>query len=136
MFAKGGAAWSAVHAKLHADVDATLKAMAEVYGDDPRAKAVRARVGTLMAQLDEGLSAKLGEIAGNAAPETHGNLVGEAQAMIERHRALLASDEMVDALDCNPFRPVAMRGTLNATLTALANVVKTTGGGTPETRSA
>ena len=111
--------------------------MAEAYGGgDPRAKAVRTRVGTLMAQLDEGLSAKLGEIAGNAAPETHGSLVGEAQAMIERHRALLASDEIVDALDRNPFRPVAMRGTLDAALTVLAKVVRTTGGNAPETRLA
>ena len=137
LFAKGSAAWSAVHAKLHADVDAALKAMADVYGgDEPRAKAIHGRVGTLMAQLDEGLSAKLGEIAGNAAPETHGSLVGEAQAMIERHRALLASNELVDALDRNPFRPVAMRGTLDAALTVLAKVVKTTGGNAPETRSA
>ena len=112
--------------KLQADIDAAMQAMIFAYGqDDSAVQVVLDRVEPIMKQLDDSLAVKLGEVAANKAPDTHAGLVQEAEQIIDRYRAFVDSEPMIEGLDDNPFHPITLRKTLDSALAALSKVVET-----------
>ena len=124
---KAKLAWSAARAKVEGDLGKLHGEMTKHFkghGLDAELDGIFAsKVQPIMSRLDEGLSKKLDEVAGNADPAQHTKLLGEAKQIVQQTSAFVAGEPMLAKLDTNPFVPVAIQKTLSSTLTALDRVV-------------
>jgi hypothetical protein len=126
--AKARVAWTATRQKVESDIGKLQDAFTAAFKGHPAGPdlgtAFKARADKVLDSLDEALAHKLDEVAGATDPAQHARLVQEAQQIIQRYEATVASDPTIAALDENPFVPVAIRQTMTATLSALSKAIR------------
>ncbi len=133
VFAKARDAWVATRAKVQGEVDGLFHAVSDSLkghgAASPFETAFKAKIGPAMDQLDHSLSAKLDEVANNTDAGAHGKLVGEAQQILSRYQSYLSREKMLTEIDHNPYRPLAVGKTLQASLGALGKALQAPAGG-------
>jgi hypothetical protein len=116
-------AWVATRTKVQAELRKLEAAILERYKGQlvrPQvAKSVR-QFDRVLALFDESLSDKLDGALNSADEAEKQRWHAEARTVIEKYQGYLADDPLVQALDDNPFLPVAVRATLDKTLSTLA----------------
>lgn len=127
-FGKARMAWIATRKKVETDIGKLHAAMAEAYKGHGIAADItavfRTKVDPVMDNLDESLAHKLDEVTSNTDADTHAKLVQEARQIIERYRGFVASEPTIAKMDANPFVPLAIGKTLDATLSALSRAIR------------
>jgi hypothetical protein len=126
--AKARTAWVATRQKVENDLGGLHDAFSSAFkGHDKEAdvvKAFRSRVDTVLDTLDEKLSHKLDELNNAADPSQRTKLVQEAQRILGDYQKHVASDQTIAALDNNPFVPLSIQKTMNATIAALSKAIR------------
>ncbi len=126
--AKARVAWVATRQKVEKDLGGLHDAFATALkGHDMETdlvKAFRSRVDTGPDTLDEKLSHKLDELNNATDDAQRSKLVQEAQRILHDYENHVASDQTIAALDSNPFVPMSIQKTMNATLAALSKAIR------------
>jgi hypothetical protein len=127
-YAKSRLAWLGVRKKMETDLDTLRKQLIEFYKDEDIVGELEARyaerVAPILSNLDEELADTL-DMATNATdPEERGKLVAQSQEVIQRYQNFMKSDPMINELDTNPFVPLAIAKTMDATLATLAAAIR------------
>ncbi len=124
---KAGMAWKATHAKMSGDLDQLTSKFTDAFKEHPQAvdlqKAFKAKIDGVLGTLDHSLSAKLDELQGAKDGAAHAKIVTEAKAILAKYQQTVSSDPTIAAIDKNPFAPIGLQKTLNATLSTLAKVI-------------
>lgn len=127
-YAKSRLAWLAARKKVDSEVDKLRAEMLAYFAEDDIAPqitdAYAKRVRPVLDELDEALADKLDDAANTADPARRATLVAAARTEIDRYTAFVAADPTIKALDTNPFVPLAIKQTMEATLTALHAAVR------------
>ena len=127
VFTKARATWVATRSKVESELDKLHNQLQATYkGHGVIAdleKTFRTTVEPMMAQFDHTLSDKLDEVMKATDPAAHAALVAEAQQIITRYEGFLASNTLIGNLDQNPFVPLSIQKTLNASLTVLSKSI-------------
>jgi hypothetical protein len=125
---KARVAWVATRQKVEKDLGGLHDAFASAFkGHDKEAdlvKAFRSRVDTVLDTLDEKLSHKLDDLNNATDSAQRAKLVQEAQRILGDYEKHVASDQTIAALDSNPFVPLSIQKTMNATLAALSKAIR------------
>ena len=113
---------------METDLDTLRKQFIEFYKDEDIVGELEARyaerVAPILSNLDEELADTL-DMATNATdPEERGKLVAQSQEIIKRYQNFMKSDPMINELDTNPFVPLAIAKTMDATLATLAAAIR------------
>jgi hypothetical protein len=121
-YAKSGEKWIAARTQVNAEIEKLKAALVSTYQAEGLAgdieKAYSAVVAPVMTAFDDSLAATLNKIAGATDSAAHGELVGQARAILARYQGALANPVIAD-LDNNPFVPLSIHKTLAGTLSGL-----------------
>ena len=126
-FAKARVAWVATRQKVESDLDKLHAKIIADYKDHGHLadieKFFRAKVEPVLDSLDDSLARKFDEIASNADPAQHADLVRGAKQIMAKYKSYIAGEPFIAGLDTNPFMPLAIEKTLAATLSTLEKVI-------------
>jgi hypothetical protein len=121
-YAKAGEKWVAARTQVNAEIEKLKAALVSTYQADGLAgdveKAYSAVVAPVMTAFDDSLAATLSKIAAATDSAAHGELVGQARAILARYESALTNPVIAD-LDNNPFVPLSIHKTLAGTLSGL-----------------
>jgi hypothetical protein len=127
-FAKSSLAWTATRKKIDAEVAKLAAALQKAYAEDGLAdevtKQFHDRVGPLLEKFDAGLEKTLDAAAQATDAQQRAQLVAEAKQQITRYQQFIGQEPLLKQLESNPFVPISVVATLEATLTALAASVR------------
>ncbi len=116
-------AWLAARAKVAEQIETLRAAIVTTYEPDGLApeleRAYGSRVQRILATLDTSFADVLAQAEKAPDPATRAGLVTEAQTVLQRYQEFANSEPLIDGLDDNPFVPLAIRRTLDATFAAL-----------------
>jgi hypothetical protein len=107
--------------KLHATFSTAFKGHEQ---EEQISKAFRERVETVLNTLDEELSETLDGVNNAQDPSERARLVTQAHTLLQKYRQHLATDPTIAALDTNPFVPLSVGKTVNATIDALSRSIR------------
>jgi hypothetical protein len=123
-YAKPRAAWLAARQKLAEQIERLRAEIVAIYREDGLAEALERtysdQAQRLLAALDTSFAdamAAAGTAPDEAARRQH---VAEATSTLQRYRDFAAGEPLIDGLDDNPFVPLTIRRTLDATFAALS----------------
>jgi hypothetical protein len=125
-YAKSRLAWIKVRQNLEGDIRRLRAEIMATYEDeDPSTlgeidKNYNEKTAPVLLALDEELAERLDDATNEADPEKRAALVDAARQSIARYQAFVTGDPVIADLDDNPFVPLAIGPTLNATLKTLA----------------
>ena len=126
--AKARTAWLATRAKMTGDLDGLTDKFSHAFKDHGQAgdlqKAFKARLDSVLGELDEQLAQKLDEINQAEDGIAHAKIVQEAQKILVRYQATVATHPTIKALDQNPFVQINLEKTLTTTLGTLSKVLR------------
>ena len=125
---KSRTAWIATRLKVDAEI---RKLNAEVvgandadeFGDDLETK-FSAAVAPVLEILDESLADALEQAARAGSAAESEDYIRQARATIDRYIQFVSSNKVIADLDNNPFVPLAIGKTLNATLSTLSSMIR------------
>jgi hypothetical protein len=121
-------AWIATRQKVEADLDklhaAFTKAFKGHHMEADLTGVFRQRVDTVLDTLDENLAHMLNDLNDTSDMAERSNLVDGAHALIAKYVDHIDTDKTIEQLDRNPFIPVAIRKTMEATLTTLSRAIR------------
>lgn len=121
-YGKSGAVWVATRTKMQTELDKLRAAILAAYQGQAFVGEIEAKfsekTAPVLQTLDTRLSDTLAGMANAADAEARSKLIDEAHEVIGEYRAY-ASNGLLADLDANPFAPVAIQSTVNATLTQL-----------------
>lgn len=130
-FGKSRLAWLAARNKMASDIEKLRSEIVAHYADRSEGNLVaeiekryRDRVAPLLSDLDEQLADKLDEATNATDPEKRGKLVQEAKDLIGKYQNVVNGNNILYALDNNPFMPMAIQKTLTTTLSTIAAAVR------------
>ncbi len=126
-FPKARTAWVSARKRVQGEIDKLHAEMAAIYqghgfGADLD-RLIHAKVEPMMAALDDSLAHKLDEVAAASDAAQHTRLVAEARKIIASYAAFIDGEPLIAKLDANPFVPLHIRVTLDATLSTLSKVL-------------
>jgi hypothetical protein len=126
-YGKSGKIWLGTRKKVEEELTRLRGALGAAYQGTPYAseidKQFAERTAPVMRTLDESLNEALEACARTEDKEQRGKLADAARKILQRYRAYVESETLLDDLDGNPFAPLALKQTLTVTLGALDSAV-------------
>jgi len=127
-FAKSSMAWTATRKKIDSEVAKLSAALEKAYADDGLAdevtKQFKQRLDPVLAKFDSGLEKTLDAASSATDAQQRAQLVAQAKQQISSYQQFIGQEPLLKQLESNPFVPISVVGTLQATLTALAAAVR------------
>ena len=127
-YAKSRLAWIATRRKMESDLDTLRKKIIEEYKDMDIVSELDTiyaeRVAPVLANLDETLADTLDDATNAEDPVKRSALVAESREIIKRYQSFMASEPLFAELDANPFVPLSIAKTMNATLATLSAAIR------------
>jgi hypothetical protein len=127
-FTKSSMAWTATRKKIDGEVAKLSAALQKAYAEDGLAdevvKQFKQRLDPVLAKFDSGLAQTLDAASNATDAQQRAQLVAQAKQQISSYQQAIGQEPLFKQLDSNPFVPIAVLPTLQATLTALAAAVK------------
>jgi hypothetical protein len=126
-YGKSGKIWAATRKKVEDELTRLRTALGAAYQGTPYAgeidKQFAERTAPVMRTLDDGLTEALEACTKTDDKEERGKRADAARQVLQRYRAFVESEALLNDLDSNPFAPLALKQTLTVTLGALDNAV-------------
>jgi hypothetical protein len=125
---KTGQVWDATIAKMARDLDEIAKTVTAASKGHELGESFEKEFQTviepLMKTVDQQLSNLLHGAAEAGSTEEHQRSLAEVRKALGQLQKFVQSDPVIAHLDANPFHPVAIGKTLNASLAAISNTVR------------
>ena len=127
-FTKSSMAWTATRKKIDSEVAKLSAALQQAYAEDGLAdevtKQFKQRLDPVLAKFDAGLAQTLDAASNATDAQQRAQLVAQAKQQISSYQQFLGQEPLLKQLQNNPFVPIAVVPTLEATLTALDNALR------------
>jgi hypothetical protein len=126
-YAKARLAWLAVRKQLVADIDKLRDAMLQHYENANIAgdlnRSYSQKVEPILNTLDEALADALDDATNAGDAQKRAEAVSYAKDLIKSYQNFVATEEIIQNLDNNPFAPLTISATLTKTLATLSAAV-------------
>lgn len=127
-FTKSSMAWTATRKKIDSEVAKLSAALQQAYAEDGLAdevtKQFKQRLDPVLAKFDAGLAQTLDAASNATDAQQRAQLVAQAKQQISSYQQFLGQEPLLQQLQNNPFVPITVLPTLEATLTALDNALR------------
>ena len=119
-------AWRTVRTQVQTELQKVEQAILEACNEEPNLGEIAGKVKklyTILNTLDERLIDKLDDALKAPTPEKKDFADQQSRALIKEYLAFVNGDQLMGAIDNNPFAPVDVKGRLVTTLTDLKNKI-------------
>lgn len=127
-FAKSRLAWIATRQMVTAEIGKLGAELDATYADSPSkgeiSSAFKNKTQALMNLFDDTLVTAIDAVMENAEPARRDALVTTARNAAKDFLGIVDAEELIDALDDNPFMPLNLRATLTTTLGGLSKAMQ------------
>jgi hypothetical protein len=125
---KTGQVWDATIAKMTRDLDQIAKTVTAATKDHELGESFEQEFQTVVEPLVQTVDRQLSDLLHDAAEarsaEEQQRLLSDVRKAVGQLQQFVQSHPVIDHLDGNPFHPVAIGKTLNASLAAVSNAIR------------
>ena len=120
-------AWTGTQAKVRAEVEKLRGELQKTYAGEAFAADItaqfKARVDPVVSKFDDRLLDVLQDIMDTKDPAAREALTTQGRGLVKEYLSFAMSEKLIADLDANPFVPLNIKGTVTATLAALAKAI-------------